>query len=80
METWRHIHGDIKQETEAQAIFLIWFTIGSSCKQKFVVCPFVDKESYQFANGLHGLNGLCPSMLGINRTPPPLHITVSTKY
>ncbi len=32
----------------------------SSCKRKFVVCPFVDKEangSYPFANGPNGENG-----------------------
>ncbi len=36
-------------------LFLSPFTICSSCKQKLVVCPFVDKEtceSYMFANGL----------------------------
>jgi hypothetical protein len=36
------------------------FTVCSSCKRKFVVCLFVDKEtngSYPFANGLDGLNG-----------------------
>jgi hypothetical protein len=29
----------------AQAIFLNSFTICSLCKLKFVVCPFVDKET-----------------------------------
>jgi hypothetical protein len=48
--------GDIKRKTEAQAIFLNPFTIGRSCKRKFVVCPFVEEEingSYPFANGLN---------------------------
>jgi hypothetical protein len=30
-----------KQKTESQAIFLNPFTVCSSCKRKFVVCPFV---------------------------------------
>jgi hypothetical protein len=29
---------------EAQAIFLNSFTVCSSCKQKFVLCPLVDEE------------------------------------
>jgi hypothetical protein len=44
-----------------QAIFLNPLTVCSSYKQKFVVCPFVDKETnviYPFANRLNGLNGL----------------------
>ncbi len=51
MEMWRHVdmetrrHGDIKQITEAKAIFFNSFTVCSSCKWKFVVCPFVDKET-----------------------------------
>ncbi len=56
METWRHgdlrqWHGDIKRKKEAQAIFLNPFTGCSSCKRKFVVCPFFDEEtnwSYPF--------------------------------
>jgi phosphorylcholine metabolism protein LicD len=39
-------------ETETQPIFLDLFIVGSSCQWKFVVCPFVDKEtntSYLFA-------------------------------
>jgi hypothetical protein len=46
-----------KPKTKAQAIFLNPFTVCSSCKRKFVVCPFVDKEpkeSYPFANSLNG--------------------------
>jgi hypothetical protein len=42
-------------------IFLNPLTIGSSCKQKFVVCPFVGEETsgnYQFSNVLNGLKGL----------------------
>jgi hypothetical protein len=50
-----------KRKSEAQAIFLNLFTVCSSCKRKFVVCPFVYEEtngSYPFASGLNGLNGL----------------------
>jgi hypothetical protein len=46
---------------KAQAILPHPFTLCSSCKQKFVVCPFVNKEtnvSNPFANRLNGLNGL----------------------
>jgi hypothetical protein len=42
----------------AHTIFLNPFTVGSWCKRKFVVCPFVDEEtngSYPFANGLNEL-------------------------
>ncbi len=45
-----------KRKTEAQAIFLNPFTICSSCKQKFVVCPFVDEDTngrYLYANRLN---------------------------
>jgi hypothetical protein len=38
-----------KRKSEAQAIFLNQFTICSSCKRKFVICPFVDEET----------NGIC---------------------
>jgi hypothetical protein len=51
--TWRH--GKIKQKTEAQAIFPNPFTVCSSCKRKFAVCPFVAEVtngSYPFAKGL----------------------------
>ncbi len=34
-----------KRKTEGQAIFLNPFTVCSSCKPKFVVCPFVYKET-----------------------------------
>jgi hypothetical protein len=37
------------------------FSVCSSCKRKFIVCPFVDKDrkgSYLFTNELNGLNGL----------------------
>jgi hypothetical protein len=66
-ETWRHRDMDMEtrrhqtEKTEARAIFLNLFTVCSSCKWKFVVCPFVDEETdgiYPFANGLNGLNGL----------------------
>ncbi len=58
---WRHGHGDIKQKTEAQAIFLHQFTFCSSCKREFVLCPFVDEEingSCPLVNGVIGLTGL----------------------
>jgi hypothetical protein len=53
----------IKRETDKEtlAIFLKPFTVCSSCKRKFVVCPFIDEEtngSYPFANKLNGLSGL----------------------
>jgi hypothetical protein len=38
------------------------FFFCSSCKWKFVVCPFVDdetNETYPFAHGLSGLVPLC---------------------
>jgi hypothetical protein len=56
MRTWRH--GDIKQQMEAQLIFLNPFTACSSCKQIFVIYPFLDKDTNKrksFANGLNGL-------------------------
>ncbi len=66
IEIWRHGHGDMqkskgKQTTKAQMIFLNPFTVCSSHKPMFVVCPFVDEETngrFPFANGLNGLNGL----------------------
>jgi hypothetical protein len=51
-----------KRKTEAQAIFLNLFTVCSSCKRKFVVCPSVNEEtngSYLFANGRNRLTHLC---------------------
>ncbi len=56
-EMWRHGHGDIKRKTDAQAIFLIPFTVGSSCKRKLTVCPVFDEDtngSYPLSNGLTG--------------------------
>ncbi len=47
-------------KTETQAIFLNPFANSSSCKRKFVVCPFVEEETngrYPFANELNWLNG-----------------------
>jgi hypothetical protein len=47
---WRHDHGDMdmetsnkEQKTKAQAIFLILFTVCSTCKWKCVLC-LVDEE------------------------------------
>jgi hypothetical protein len=31
-----------KQKTEARGIFFYPFTVCSSCKREFAVCPFVD--------------------------------------
>jgi hypothetical protein len=45
---------------EAQAIFFDPFTVCSSFKRKFVVCPFVAEETdgnYQFAKGPNELHG-----------------------
>jgi hypothetical protein len=36
-----------KRKTEAQETFLNLLTVCSSCKQKFVVCPFVHKEQME---------------------------------
>ncbi len=50
--------GNGKQKMKAQAIFLNLFTVCSSCKWKFVVCPLVDEKtngSYPFANALNDL-------------------------
>jgi hypothetical protein len=57
-----------KWKAEAQAIFLNPFTVCSSCKRIFVVCPFVDEEtnwSYLFTNRLNGLNGLAHLCVGV---------------
>jgi hypothetical protein len=56
-----------KRKAEAQVIFLNPFTVCSSCKWKFVVCPLVYEEtngSYLFAKGLNGLNGLAHLCIG----------------
>jgi hypothetical protein len=51
MEAWRHGYGhgdmEIKKKllTETQVIFFNQFTVCSSCKRKFVICPFVDEET-----------------------------------
>ncbi len=36
---------NVKQKREAQMIFPNPFTVYSSYKRKFVVCPFVDEET-----------------------------------
>ncbi len=56
----------IKWKTKDLAIFLNSFTVCSSCKGKFVVCPFVDEEInriYLFAKGLNGLAYLWMDMI-----------------
>jgi hypothetical protein len=63
MDTWRHWHEDmetsnVKRKIKAQMIFLHPYIVYSTCKQKFVVCPFADEEKnwkymYLFANGLN---------------------------
>ncbi len=63
-------------KTEVQAIFLNLFTVCSSCKRKFVVCPFVYAETnriYPFANGLNGLAHLWYQYTVL---PPSVHRTV----
>jgi hypothetical protein len=56
METWKHV--EIETSTEnGSPVFLNPFTVCLSYKWKFVLCPFVDEEtygSYPFANGLKG--------------------------
>jgi hypothetical protein len=47
-----------KRKAKAKRFFLKLFTVCSSYKWKFVVCPFVNEEtngSYPFANGPNGL-------------------------
>jgi hypothetical protein len=63
---WNYIYiyaaiSNRKQRKETHVIFHNPFAVCSSCKLKFVVCPFVDEDtnvSYPFANSLNGLNGL----------------------
>ncbi len=59
MYTLLYIHiCRFKRKTEAQAICLNPFTVCSSSERKFVICPYVYKQtngSYLFANGLNGL-------------------------
>jgi hypothetical protein len=55
---YAYIFCRFKRKTKSQAIFLNLLTVCSSYKQKFVIFPFVFKEtngSYSFANGLNGL-------------------------
>jgi hypothetical protein len=50
-----------KWKTKAKVVSLNPFTVCSSCKRKFVVCPFLNEEtdgSYPFSNGLNRLNEL----------------------
>jgi hypothetical protein len=57
-----YIYCRFRRKTEAPGDFLNPFTICSSCKQKFVVSPFVNEETnrrYPFANKLNGLAHLC---------------------
>jgi hypothetical protein len=47
------------RKTEAYGFILNQFSVCSSYKWKFIVCPFDDEEtnrSYLFANGLNGQN------------------------
>ncbi len=43
--TYVYICCRFKMKREAQAIFFNLFTVWSSCKGKFVICPFVDEET-----------------------------------
>jgi hypothetical protein len=57
---YTHAFLNRKRKKEAQTIFLNPFTVCSPCKGKFVICPFVVKEtnrSNPCANGLYRLNG-----------------------
>jgi hypothetical protein len=61
METWTWRYGLNNGKRKARRFVKTLFTVCSSCKQKFVVCPLVDEEtngSYPIANGPNGLNGL----------------------
>ncbi len=52
-----YIYVDVSRKMESQVIFFNPCTVCLLCKQKFVVCLFVDKEtnrSCPFANGLNG--------------------------
>ncbi len=80
MDTWKHGEMETRDgDTETSkgkrkpAIFLNPFTDCSLCKQKFVVCLFVDgkKGSYPFSNRSNGLNGLvhqCKQIKMINKS------------
>ncbi len=46
-----------KQKTDGREIFLNPFTVCSSCKWKFVICPFVSEET----NGSYCLTLLKPA-------------------
>jgi hypothetical protein len=59
-----------KRKTEAQVFFLNLFSVCSSCKLKFFVCPFVNVETnwrYPIANGLNGLARLCRPHANLSR-------------
>jgi hypothetical protein len=48
--TWRQGHGDMDMETKSNGKrkprqFLNPFTVCSSCKRKFVLCPLFDEET-----------------------------------
>jgi hypothetical protein len=77
MAIWRHRVGDIetwrngdmetshgRQKTEAQVIFRNLLIVCSSCKQKFIICTFVDEEtngSYLRPNWTKQTKRPCPS-------------------
>jgi hypothetical protein len=67
-EIWRH--GNIRQKTEVQAIFLIPFTVCLSCKRKFVVSLFADEEK----NRSSVCKWTCPSICD----PYLLYVVFST--
>ncbi len=63
-----------KRKTEAQKIFLNPFTVCSSCKRKFDIYLFTDKEtnrSYLFASILNGLSLSIPIPIEI-----PIHVPI----
>ncbi len=64
-----------KDKTEAQEIFLRPFTVCSSCKQKYVICPFV----YEETNGSYPLAHLWLKVrFGPGFFTPPLSRSIST--
>ncbi len=64
-----------KRKMKAQVIFHNPFTICSSCKWTFVVCPYVDEEKHEsysiWKNGLNGLNGLAHVCQGVIHCTDP---------
>ncbi len=63
MYIYKYIYAAVsngKQKNRSPVIFLNPFTVCSSCRRKFVVCPFVyeERNGSLHLNRLNGLNGL----------------------